>query len=519
MSSFKSLTSGYKPSKIYHTAKEPKKGWDENVLRLADNLILNDLQPEYYYTLDEIVKEAIDAHTSVIDKDQDTYVHIIKQLLPIALEAQKALSAIYIFDRLPMDKAKDIFEEIIKDMTPRWKLLTMEILKKPKPELKLKHKGWGRRARKIAKVLIDEMKTFQVMKYAKHIQKLARWAHIKPDKPSLAFIFNMREQKDLMEKDGMIKDYLEWKKWQTWSREELMAHLKSTNLPYTILKGFLSSKLNDPEIFEQLIHNMTIWETILSIRQLENRGLLERNLEQIIRKLKVEKLEEMRIDIVELFQAYRAVQTQTAKELLARLIMTQMESIKKALLPLLSELKVGIAIDQSGSMSGQALEYSLALGFALAKGGAKQVKVATFSTTAYDLPIPESTVDLIKLIDMIHPLASTSIGAGMERVLTIEPDILIVVSDMEQNAPPYTDEVYQRYVTKTGKKPIVISIKFTNSPKLAVGEIEAMLRGRWLKLGEDEYCFVIRNVWDLVRIIEFVLAKIKMIKKPVAGVA
>jgi len=522
MSSWKKLSKIYKPSKSYLPVHKPSqpivRGFDEAVLRLADNMIVNDLQPEYYYSLNAVVNEAIDAHREVIDSDEDVYLHVIETMMPIALECQKALAALYIFDRLAPHKGKDFVNELLQMINPRWRLLVLEILKKPADELKLKHKGWGRRARALAKNLILKLEPFQVMKYAKHVKNLARWAHLSPELPQVNFVFenwkkDEEAKKKLMQTHSIYRDYISM--WELSKAGKIpLSAVRSSSLPYTILKGFLGQLINKPEYFKALLPKMTVWEVILSLRQIENRGLMD-DVEVrtfIKNKLKTEHLKNLRIDLRELFQAYKAVRNEFTREILYDVICNQLEELKNSLKPLLKELKIGIAIDQSGSML-NVIENSLALGFALATGGAKKVKVVTFSEIAYDIPMPKNPKDLIKLIDQLRPLGSTSIGAGMKKALEIDPDILIVISDMEQNTEPWSEEVWKEYMKRRGKKPIVIALKFTTSPKESVGEIQAMIRGRWLNIGEDENDFVVRNTWDIVRIIEYVLKlKVKILE-------
>jgi len=526
--SYKALKKGYKPSGIFRAIqpfeREITKGIPEldEVMRLVDNLMVNDLQKEYYYKLNDILIEAVQAHKELLELDSNVYKKLIELMLPLSLHGQKALAALMIYDKLPNTKENnELLNKILMSLNPRWRMLWLEILKKPADFLELKHKGWGRRARRIAQTIIQTYKPFQIMKYTEHVKRMVRWAHLSETAfPDSTFIFKK------FKKDNTVLDNLSnlYKEYQQWTKfiatkdfedlDKIKETLKNSRLPYTILRGFLGKKVWHTRIFRQLLPRMTVWELVLTMKQAEKRGLMEQAdiLNYYKARLTPEALKYLRIDLLELFQAYGAVKHEATKDLLYEIICQQLHTLREELKKYLGNLKIGLAIDQSGSME-FILKNSLAIGFCLANGGAKKTKVATFSEIAYDLPMPEEPTDLIRLIDQMQPISSTSIGAGMHRVLEADTDMLIVVSDMEQNTPPFSDEVYKSYYDMHKRFPLVLSIKFTTDPKLAVGEIQAMHRGRWLNLGEIENCFTIRNTWDILKVIEYVMNKQKEIMK------
>jgi len=70
----------------------------------------------------------------------------------------------------------------------------------------------------------------------------------------------------------------------------------------------------------------------------------------------------------------------------------------------------------------------------------------------------------------------------------------------------------ERFVKVNGRFPEVVSIKFTTSPWTAYGEITALRTGRWLGIPKERK-IVIRNVWDLPTMLEYIFNLLPLIMK------
>lgn len=503
-SAWKSFTRGYKtpPSE---TASVFGLKDEEDVRRLTDTFIVNDLKEEYYYSQNDVVIDAFKNHLEILARNPNLYKEIVQVLRPLMLDCQKIIAALYLWDR-NIDRGLAL--ELIKDVRPTWKMTFFYMLKKPQPFMSLNHKGWGRGARKFAMAtLLSGVTPFYAMKYRKKLGRIARWSHIKPETAALLYLFDKwKKDPDLYEKvesEVFFQDYFRVKNAVKEGLKDLSI-LWETNLPFTVLKGLLGSKVNVPQVFKAIMHTMTVWEIILSLKQVESRGLMDDpEVQQIIlQKLKFEKLKAMRIDIVELLQAYRQTRHPFTKQVLEQAISSQLSALTEALMKYLKEKRIAVVFDTSGSME-SVLDWSLSLSLACAMVNPKDTKIIAFADEAVTLPVPTEKKLLLNLYEKMVPHGGTALGQGLMEALKHNPDIIIFISDFEGNIMPWSDNVYKEHVKTYGKFPEVISIKFTTSPTTAYGEITALRTGRWLGI-PNEHKLTIRNLWDLPTMLEYI---------------
>lgn len=469
---------------------------EDAVRRLTDTFVVNDLKEEYYYSQNDIVMDAFQNHLKLVDKDPELYREVIKTLRPVMLDCQKAIAALYLWDR---NIDRELALELLKDIRPTWKITFFHMLKKPMPFMALSRKGWGRSIRRLAyEVLLKDLPPFYAVKYRNKLAKIASWAHVRPETASLKFLFRRTRKSPDVVNHEYFKDFFELKEDQSISR------LSKTDLPFTILKGILGRRINEPKVFKAIIHTMTLYEVILSLRQMEKRGLLDdadvQNM--ILQRLEMEGLKKLRIDVVELIQAYRRVGHPFAKFVLERAISEQISALTESLMKFLKDKKVAVIFDTSGSME-DVLDWSLALSLACAMINPKETKLIAFADEAVTLPIPTEMKAVLETYRRMVPSGGTALGKALIEGLKHSPDIIIFISDFEGNIEPWSDEVYKEYVKIHGKFPEVISIKFTTSPATAYGEITALRTGRWLGI-PNEHKLVIRNTWDLPTLLEYI---------------
>jgi len=487
---------------------------EDSVRRLTDTFVVNDLKEEYYYSQNDIIIDAFNNHLKLVKENPDLYKSIIETLRPVMLDCQKVIAAIYLWDK---NIDRDLAIELLKEVRPTWKITFFYILKKPEAFMELNRKGWGRALRRLAyKTLLEKLPPFYAMKYRSKLVHLARWAHIKPDTASLTYLFNKwkkdEELRKLVEADEYFKDYLTVKQELSSDVVDLNV-LKQTNLPFTVLKGMLGRSLNVPSVFKAILHTMTVWETILSLRQLETRGLLDDKYVQdvIIKKLRPELLRRMRIDVTEIIQAYRRVNHPFAKTILEQAISNQIAAMIESLKPFLEEKRVAVVFDTSGSME-DVLDWSLALSLVCSMINPDETKLIAFADEAVTLPIPTEKKLLLGVYERLVPRGGTALGLGLMEALKHSPDIIIFISDFEGNIEPWSDDVYKEYVRIHKKFPEVISIKFTTSPATAYGEYTALRTGRWLGI-PNEHKLTIRNLWDLPTMLEYIFKLLPLLMK------
>lgn len=487
---------------------KPPSEIEEKTRQLADILIVNDLKEEYYYSQFDVAVDAFRIHREFADKYPDLYKEVLKILRPIILECQKVLAAVYLWDR---NIDRKLALELLEDVRPNWKITFFYILKKQIPELVLHHKGWGRKLRRLASELIQECTPYHLIKYRGKLLSIARWSHISDASLASKYLFkdyrkNEDVRKSLIKGDPLWKEYFGLSQLvkEGKSSEEIALMLKKTNLPFTVLKAMLGKRINDPKIFSSMLHTLTAWETILSLKQIEERELLKNEsvLEVLSNKIKPEIVRGMRIDIVELLQAFRKVETREAENILKKVLHSQISAISEALNKYVENTRVVVVFDVSGSM-GMVSEWSKGLALATSQIKSKETILVAFADEAITLPFPSIEEILLDAMKKINVGGGTALGKGLIEALKHDPDIIFFISDFEGNIEPWSDKVYEKYVAAKRKFPDIISIKFVTSPLTAIGEPTAIRLGRWLGIPK-EHKIVLRNIWDLPTMLEYI---------------
>ena len=482
---------------------------EDQIRRLTDTFVVNDLKGEYYYSQNDIVIDAFKSHLEILDRDPDLYLEMINTLRPVMLECQKVIAALYLWDR---DIDKELAMELLKDVRPTWKTTFFYMLKKAGPELGLRHKGWGRSVRRLVKQsLLDTLTPFYGIKYKSKLKNLARWAHIRPNKAPLVYMFgkwkNDPDLRKMLEEEEYFMDYLQV------IQNPSIENLYNTNLPFTILKGILGKRINDPAVFTAILHTMTVWETLLSLRQIEARELMDNPdiQEKIAKKLSLNQLREMKIDVVELLQAYRNTSHPFTRLMLENAIKSQISAMTESLTKYLDGRAVAVVFDTSGSMW-DVMDWSLSLSLVCSMVNPKGTKLIAFADEVATLPIPTEEKLMLNIYRNMVPSGGTALGKGLMEALKHGPDIIIYISDFEGNIAPWSDNVYKEYVKIFSKFPEVISIKFVTSPSTSYGEITALRTGRWLGI-PNEHKLVIRNLWDLPNLLEYIFHLLPLLQK------
>lgn len=511
------------------------------ILRLCDAMIVNDLKDEFYYSQKDVAKEAFEAHRKVAEKNPTAYIDIVRTLRPVALESQKVLAALYLWT---MDIDKELAKELLSDVRPSWKLTFFYALRRAPAFAKI-NGTYNRTVKAMIRDVVDQTGYYHVVKYATKLKPIVALAHL-PEDTKTSFLFKKRElRRAFFRGELSVKEYADYfalrQAVSEGSVPVVVRVLENATIPYSVALGILGSKFSkDERVVRALLRLMTPWETLLGLRRMEQNGL-DLNSPELFRiiqnKLNPQKLQTMRIDPVELLQAYNNVSSISMKQLLEELIDLQVTNIGTALRARLGNKKVAVVFDVSGSMQPVA-EWSLVLAYALSKSLGSNAVTLAFTTSPYASSgsldnafilrhqINERTTLLRDIADLKRDPRlwhGTPLGSGLIAALNEQPDIIFFISDFEGNTEPWSDNVYREYKRVHGTFPEVVSIKATVTPQGAIGERTALRTGRWLGIPE-ETMITIRNVWDLDNILEYLYGLLPLLRKrklldSIAGVA
>jgi hypothetical protein len=485
---------------------------DKDILHLCDNIVVNDLKAEYYYSQNDVARDAFESHLKVLEDSPSNYVSIVNTLRPVMLEAHKTIAALYLWTR---DIDRKLALDILSDVRPTWKLTFFTALSSAPTYAKIDGK-WNRTLRAMVQKMVEDSDPYFIMKYADKLKPVVSKAHLK-ETAKTKWLFKRskaRSRRTLKEID-IFKEYFMLAEAVRTGDKPLITHvLMKSSLPYTIALGILGHYSKDRDVMRELLRLMTPWETILGLKKIENTNLnLSDSFVQttIAKKLVPERLKTMKIDPIELSQAYNHVDNSVFKHALRELIDGQIRAIGESLKGKLGNAKVAVVFDCSGSME-QVAEWSLMLAYAIAKN-LPDVSPIAFSNNAYKINVTDNFYnDLSRLKSYPGLWSGTALGQGLMAALSEKPDVIFFISDFEGNIEPWSDIVYRDYKAMHGKFPKLISIKATSSPWTAVGEPTALRTGRWLGIPE-EFAFTIRNLWDLPTILEYLLNLLPKLKR------
>lgn len=496
-----------------------------DVQKLCNTLIVNDFKGEYYFSQNQIVRDAIQAHRVVAERYPQAYRKILELMNPVMLDCQKTMGAIFLWDR-GIDKA--YAKKLIMDVRPAWKMTFFNVLQKP-PEGMGLHTGWGRTIKAMIRDMFNNTTPYMLMKYADKMRPLAARAHIKEnDTTSFLFHKSDRAYREKLIRIPEYNDYFKLQNWtrgNTWSDRDIADYLPSLKVPYTIATGLLGGKSADPKYATSLLSLMTPWETLLALVKLENAGIdfAKSEVKGIIaQKLNPEKLKTMKIDPVELFQAYNKVHSTWLKFILQDLINRQLKAISNELLTYLGGKKVAVAFDCSGSMK-KCAEWSMMLGYALSTampntlcfGWSERGAVVRNFWDQSNVDTTRSKFIAIKpdygagvlrgmegLMSHDELWGGTPMGQAIQTCLENNADIIFLISDMQQNVPPTAIDVYNAWTQRIGRFPELFAFKFTADTAWNHPEPMAYGNDAWTGI-PTETSLVIRNIWDLPKILNY----------------
>ncbi|HEX7900355.1 MAG TPA: vWA domain-containing protein [Planctomycetota bacterium] len=226
-------------------------------------------------------------------------------------------------------------------------------------------------------------------------------------------------------------------------------------IPYRIAATVVAQMT--PSVLVALIETMTPQELINNVKSLQKRGALD---QPEVRALIEEKLEKAKgAKRVSAFKAKEAVKAADVDDALAEKLHAVTQSQVKAKGAI--KRSTALLVDKSGSMD-MAIELAQKLGALVAGVMEAPFHVYAFDSIAY--PVAAAGADLReweKAFMGIKAHGNTSVGVAVDALLRRKQAVeqIVIVTDEEENAPPFFVETLSRYRAALKVDPNVVFVK------------------------------------------------------------
>lgn len=260
--------------------------------------------------------------------------------------------------------------------------------------------------------------------------------------------------------------------------KEAAGTIMEWRIPFLIALGALGKKAKDPDLVLALINRMSSTELVTNTKMLERLGM---NTNQALKGAYQEGLKKAQKSTKNILKTTRAAEALDNEELKANLRGVQ----EKQLQSMAVEGNWLVLADKSGSMS-QAIEIAREVSATLSKMVKGKVWLVFFDTAPQSIDVTGMPLDVIKNVTRyITANGGTSIGCGLKRMLdsNIEIDGIAVVSDAQENTPPFFYDVYKQYSQKFSKDvPVYLYLCDNNSNYYADRDLRATMKQAGLDL-------------------------------------
>ena len=242
----------------------------------------------------------------------------------------------------------------------------------------------------------------------------------------------------LFEKVAQLKDM---------SPTEAAGTIMQYKLPFLICLGALGKKAQDPDLVLALINRMSPTELVTNTKMLERLGVNKNPALRGAFQEALGKAASSKANVLKTSVAVDAVDDWEIKEKLRGLQDKQLAQggVEGSWL---------VLADKSGSMS-QAIEVARRVAATLAKMVKGKVWLTFFDTAPQTIDVTGAPLDVIqKATRYIQAGGGTSIGCGLARMLDERQEIdgIAIISDAQENEPPYFHDAYKRYTEMYGKE-------------------------------------------------------------------
>jgi hypothetical protein len=312
-----------------------------------------------------------------------------------------------------------------------------EILKAYRFALEIKTPGHGRRLKRlIADYLRYKEKSGWdriAIQHRRVLKELYALTHTKPGAHADSVLFKgQRPPHSIFDIVARLKDM---------NPQEAAGMILERKIPFLIAVGALGAKAKEPDLVLALIERMSPTEVVTNTKMLERLGVKEI---PVLRAAFELALERAAISKKTTFKATRAAESVGDEKLAAKLHAVQEKQIQALGGVEGNWLVLG---DKSGSM-GQTIEISRQVAGTLAKMAMGKVLLCFFDISPQMIDVTNMTYEeIVEKTRNIRAQGGTSIGCGLRMALDKKEDLdgIAIISDAQENTPPYFAAVYRDY--------------------------------------------------------------------------
>lgn len=280
-----------------------------------------------------------------------------------------------------------------------------------------------------------------VLTHRKHMKSLyARW-HVKPSTPAQAILFDRKYPR------GTV--FADIKRLAKMEASEAARVIVERKVPFLVAVGAMGEKAKDTKFVSALIDSMSPAEVMNNTKLLEKLGVKTVPELRAAFEAALKRTTESRKGKVGSLKAAKAAEMVTDRKVKEQLLGVQDKKVK-AMGVKGRWLVLG---DKSGSME-RSIEISRLVASTLA-AVAEEVHLVFFDVSPTYYPVSGKSYDqILETTKRVVANGGTSIGCGLASIMArgIEVDGIAIVSDAQENTPPFFAEVYQEYSKRIGKE-------------------------------------------------------------------
>jgi len=232
------------------------------------------------------------------------------------------------------------------------------------------------------------------------------------------------------------------------SAAEAAGTIIERKIPFIIARGALGKKANEPDLVLALLERMTPNEIINNTQAFQRMGVKTNPALRGAFDAALKRASASTTNVLKASRAAEAIEDEETKEKLRGVQERQIQKLGGV------EGNWLVLGDKSGSMA-ECIEVARHVAATLAKMVKGKVFLTFFDTMPTALDVTGMSMDTIKSATR-HVTANggTSIGCGLLRTLERKEvvDGIAVISDAEENEPPFFADVYKKYSEFVGKE-------------------------------------------------------------------